>query len=192
MNAFALDEEIHPELWSSETGGQRNCLTRWFSLRIVQSSGWNYRHSKVDFWEKLRILYLCFHLMSVSKSFSLFIFSFTGLHGYNFSKEDHVELVQLLLEVILLPDLDLGTVSKLASAICRLLRWIIHWIAFTSFLNCVSVCESCLPVQVGSFEGWSRLSMWTVQCWNNRNNRVHRWDTANSIECSKYDYHTFL
>ncbi|OQR68927.1 proteasome activator complex subunit 4-like [Tropilaelaps mercedesae] len=48
--------------------------------------------------------------------------SFTGLHGFYFSKEEHVELIHLLIDIILLPDLDLGTIAKISSVICRLLR----------------------------------------------------------------------
>ena len=43
-------------------------------------------------------------------------------YGYNFSKEDHLELIRLFLDVILLPDLDLGSVKRLVAPLCLLLK----------------------------------------------------------------------
>ncbi|XP_018496476.1 proteasome activator complex subunit 4A [Galendromus occidentalis] len=46
---------------------------------------------------------------------------YINLYGYRFSKEDHIELVRLLLDIILIPELDLGSIQVLAASVCLLL-----------------------------------------------------------------------
>ncbi|KAL3232022.1 hypothetical protein MRX96_023105 [Rhipicephalus microplus] len=53
---------------------------------------------------------------------SIWTSSFLKLYGYQFSKKDHVELIQLLLALIVIPDLELGIVQKLAHTLGLLLK----------------------------------------------------------------------
>lgn len=48
--------------------------------------------------------------------------NYLKLYGYQFSKKDHVELIQLLLALIVIPDLELGIVQKLAHTLGLLLK----------------------------------------------------------------------
>ncbi|XP_065305913.2 proteasome activator complex subunit 4A-like [Dermacentor albipictus] len=48
--------------------------------------------------------------------------NYLKLYGYHFSKKDHVELVHLLLALIVIPDLELGIIQKLAHTLGLLLK----------------------------------------------------------------------
>lgn len=48
--------------------------------------------------------------------------NYLKLYGYHFSKEDHVELVHLLLDLIVMPDLELGIIQKFAHTLGLLLK----------------------------------------------------------------------
>lgn len=54
--------------------------------------------------------------------FSPLFYSYLKLYGYQFSKKDHVELIQLLLALVVIPDLELGIVQKLAHTLGLLLK----------------------------------------------------------------------
>ncbi|KAH8027892.1 hypothetical protein HPB51_011122 [Rhipicephalus microplus] len=58
----------------------------------------------------------------VTASWTGHLNNFLKLYGYQFSKKDHVELIQLLLALIVIPDLELGIVQKLAHTLGLLLK----------------------------------------------------------------------
>ncbi|KAK8767206.1 hypothetical protein V5799_006012 [Amblyomma americanum] len=58
----------------------------------------------------------------VTVSWTCHLNNYLKLYGYHFSKEDHVQLVHLLLELIAIPELELGIVQKLAHTLNLLLK----------------------------------------------------------------------
>ncbi|CAN7938235.1 unnamed protein product [Ixodes hexagonus] len=48
--------------------------------------------------------------------------NYIKLYGYQFSKEDHIQLIQFLLELIVIPDLELNAVQKIAHTLGLLMK----------------------------------------------------------------------
>lgn len=49
--------------------------------------------------------------------------SYIKLYGLKFSKEDHVNFIKILLEILCIPHLETSKVSKFCTILNELLRW---------------------------------------------------------------------
>lgn len=52
--------------------------------------------------------------------------SYIKLYGLKFSKEDHVNFIKILMEILSIPHLETSKVSKFCTILNELMRWEVH------------------------------------------------------------------